>query len=148
MSEVVQLFGAKETRNRFDLDAVIAESRKNGVGGEPVPNLADFEAKFPGDRTSGDQDFIVDSQVTVTLVAERIEDMCMHFFMVMHYVPEIELIAQWREFTRRMGLKDLCDELRTSTSVDWKVRPAYFTALNCEFFERMQTLLEIPVDDA
>ncbi|MBP9757891.1 MAG: hypothetical protein KBD06_04785 [Candidatus Pacebacteria bacterium] len=144
MSEVISLADRKnKSRATFDLDAVIAAGKANGVGGEPTPNLAEFEQKFPGDRRAGDDDYIVDSQITVTLVAERIEDMCMHFFMVMHYVPEIELIAEWWELTRRMGLKDLCDELRKSTSADWKVRPAYFTALNSEFFERMQVLLKI-----
>ena len=55
MSEVVSLFGAKDKRTRFDLDAVIAASKANGVGGEPTPNLTEFEQKFPGDRRAGEE---------------------------------------------------------------------------------------------
>lgn len=138
-------FGRKDKPTaRFDLDAVIAKSETCIVpAGEPTPDIAKMKQTYPEDRSGGDSDYIADNQFVVMLVGERIDEMCMHFFLVMQYVPDIQLISDWRDVIRNMGLEDVCREIRLSTHSDWKVMPSYFTALTMEFYERIPAALGI-----
>ena len=146
MSNVVSgPFGRKDKpASRFNLDAVIEKSEPSATPmAEPTPNVAELEQAYPEDRSGGDCDYIVENQFIIMLVGERIDEMCMYFFRVMEYEPNIPLISDWRDAMHNMGIEDVCREIRVSTSSEWQGKPSYFTALTMEFYERIPAALGI-----
>ena len=139
MSDVVKLSHGRRSglRTHFNLDAAIAAAG----AGEPEPDRLEFEKRFPYVALSDDAIFINENPADMELTAAHIDDMCMHFYEVMRYVPVMPLITGWRELMQRITMADVCAEIRASTRSDWKRKPSYYTALVMEFYGRTGTVI-------